>query len=139
MNVNLRNISNHYQDVKLISLSTWRQANEITPRDRNGPYVVMQEGYDPEDMKMIPEEFVLGRSGRWLSIAHFYKMPVAERREEFIFGTVGEVMKMMSDLPSKAQLLRPAGKETEASGAPAPDDEMAAAFQAGRQNPGAVQ
>ena len=139
MNVNLRNISNHYQDVKLSSLSTWRQASEITPRDRNGPYVVMQEGYDPEDMKMIPEEFVLGRSGQWLSLGHFYKMPVPERRAEFIFGTVGEVMKMMSDLPSKAQLLRPAGPQTEASATPAPNDEMAAAFQAGRQNPGTVQ
>ena len=132
MNVNLRNISNHYQDVRLISLSTWKEASEIIPRDRNGPYIVMQEGYDPGDMKMIPEEFVLGRSGQWLSLGHFYKMPVAARRAEFVFGTVGEVIEMMNNLPSKAELLRPAGKETEAPGTPAPNDEMAVAFQAGR-------
>src|SRR5262245_13749843 len=88
MNVDLRNITNNYQDVKLISLSTWRVANEFTPRDRHGPYVVLQEGYDPEDTRMIPEEFVLGRSGKWLSLGFFYQMPVPERRAEFIFGTV---------------------------------------------------
>ena len=133
MNLNLRNLSNHYQDVKLISLSTWRQAAEIVPRDRNGPYSVMQEGYDPDDMKMIAEEFVLGRSGKWLSLGQFFKMPVEDRRAEYIFGTVSEVIRMMNNLPSKVELLRPAGKETGATGSPADHDaEMAAAVQAGR-------
>ncbi len=132
MNLNLRNITNHYQDVKLISLSSWRQASEINPRDRNGPYVVMQEGYDPQDLRMIAEEFVLGRSGKWLSLGHFYKMPVEDRRSEFVFGTVADVIKMMNNLPSKVELLRPAGNEKDAPAAPAPNDEMAAAFQASR-------
>ncbi|MCI0744108.1 MAG: hypothetical protein L0Y58_01775 [Verrucomicrobia subdivision 3 bacterium] len=132
MNIDLRNITNHYQDVKLISLSTWRQANEITPRDRNGPYVVMQEGYDPEDTRLIPEEFVLGRSGKWLSLGHFFQMPVPDRRAEFVFGTVGEIIQMMNNLPSKAEFLRPAGKEAPAPSAPAAGDEMAGAFQAAR-------
>jgi hypothetical protein len=130
MNPNLRNITNHYQDARLISLSTWRQANEIVPRDRNGPYVVLQEGYDPEDMRMIAEDFVLGRSGKWLSLGHFYQMPVADRRQEFIFGTVSEVIQLMSDLPSKAELLRPSEKGVPST--PAADDDLAAAFQAGR-------
>jgi hypothetical protein len=86
-NLNLRNITNSFQDVRLASLASWSKANEITPRDRGGPYVVTQEGYDPEDLKVIPDEFVLGRSGKWLSIGLFYRMPVAERRAEFIFGT----------------------------------------------------
>ena len=132
MSLNLHNLTNHYLDVKLISLSTWRQANEIVPRDRNGPNVIMQEGCDPEDRRMIGEDFVLGRSGKWLSLGHFFKRPVADRREEFVFGTVNEVLKLMSNLPSKVELLRLAGKETEAPGAPAAADEMAAAFQAGR-------
>ena len=130
MNLDLRNITNHYQDVKLISLSTWRQANEIVPRDRNGPYVILQEGYDPEDMRMIAEDFVLGHSGKWLSLGHFYQMPIPERRAEFLFGTVAEVIHMMNNLPSKVEFLRPAGKETEASAAP--NDEMVEAFQASR-------
>ena len=134
MNLNLRNITNDYRDVRLVSLSSWRQANEIQPRDRNGPYVVLQEGYDPEDMRMLPEEFVLGRSGKWLSLGHFYKMPIPERREEYLFGMVGEVIQLMSNLPSKVQLLRPAGQDKDTP-ATVPDDEMAAAFQAGREKP----
>ena len=130
-NIYLHNLTNHYADVRLISLSTWRQASEFTQRDHNGPYVVLQEGYDPEDMKMIAEEFVLGRSGKWLSLGHFFRLPVPERRAEFIFSNMAEVIQLMRNLPSKAELLRPGSK-----GAPAPaptdSDEMAAAFQAGR-------
>ena len=133
-NLNLRSISNSFQDVRLVSLSSWKQANEIVPRDRGGPYVVLQEGYDPQDMTMAPDEFVLGRSGKWLSIAHFYRMPVPDRRAEFIFGTAAEVMQMMSNLPSKVVLFRPSDKEEDAKAAPViPDkDDMAAAIQAGR-------
>ena len=45
-NIYLRNITNtnSYQDVRLVSLASWRQAGEITPRDRGGPYMVTQEG-----------------------------------------------------------------------------------------------
>lgn len=62
--MNLRNITNSFQDVRLASLASWRQANEITPRDRGGPYVVMQEGHDPQDPKVIADAFVLGKSGK---------------------------------------------------------------------------
>ena len=130
-NVNLRNITNSFQDVRLASLASWRQASEFNPRDRGGPYVVMQEGYDPEDPKVTPDEFVLGRSGKWLSVGLFYKMPVAERRTEFVFGTAAEVMEMMGKLSSKAQVIRLGGKP-EAEAAPAEPDEMAAALQAGK-------
>jgi hypothetical protein len=60
-NLNLHTITNSFLDVRLVSLASWRQAKEISPRDHGGPYVVLQEGYDPDDMKMIPNEFVLGR------------------------------------------------------------------------------
>lgn len=129
-NLNLRNITNHFMDVRLVSLSTWRQANEISPRDHNGPYVVLQEGYDPEDMRMIAEEFVLGRSGKWLSLGYFFRIPVQERREEFIFGTMAEVIQIMSNLPSKVQLFRPPDK-MDPRELPA-EDEMATAFKRAR-------
>lgn len=131
MNIYLRNITNQFQDVRLVSLASWRQANEIFPRDRGGPYVVMQEGFDPEDLTMKPDEFILGRSGKWLSLGHFFRMPVAERREEYVFGTAGEIMRMMSDLPSKVALLRPDSKSDESS-SPLETDEMAEAFMAGK-------
>lgn len=129
--LNLRNITNSFQDVRLVSLASWRQASEIMPRDRGGPYVVLQEGYDPEDPKLIADEFVLGRSGKWLSLGLFYRMPVPERRAEFIFGTAAEVMEMMGRLPSKVQLVRLGAPAEPAPGA-TETDEMAAALQAAK-------
>src|SRR5687767_11521534 len=132
-NVHLRNITNNFLDAHLISLKSWRAANEIQPRDKGGPYVVLQEGYDPEDLTVTPDEFVLGRSGKWLSLAHFFRMSVPERRAEFVFGTAAEVMQMMSDLPSKAQIIRPGAV---AEDAPASEtDEMAEALRAARKTP----
>lgn len=133
--MNLRNITNSFQDVRLVSLASWRQAAEFTPRDRGGPYAVLQEGYDPEDPKVIAEEFVLGRSGRWLSLGLFYKMPVPERRAEFIFGTAAEVMQMMQSLPPKPVIVRPGADEEVEQGAPE-GDEMAAALHEGRTRSG---
>ena len=132
-NVNLRNITNSFQDVRLVSLSSWRQAHEITPRDRGGPYVVLQEGFDPEDLTLTADEFVLGRSGKWLSIYYFYKMSVPERRTEFVFGTAAEVMQIMEQLPSKAALLRPGSKDPSSSAPHADSDEMIAALKAGQK------
>jgi hypothetical protein len=133
-NANLRNITNSFQDVRLASLASWKQASEFNPRDRGGPYVVMQEGFDPEDPKVIADEFVLGRSGKWLSVGLFYRMPIPERRAEFIFGTAAEVMDMMRNLPSKVQVVRP-GARAEAEAAAPETDEMAAALQATKGKP----
>lgn len=136
-NLNLRNITNNFQDVRLVSLASWRQANEFTPRDRGGPYAILQEGYDPDDPKLIAEEFVLGRSGRWVSLGIFFRMPVPERRAEFIFGTAAEIMQLMSSLPPKAAILRTGAKEEEAP-APAETDEMATAFHEAKNKPPAA-
>ncbi len=127
-NLNLHTITNSFLDTKLVSLRAWRQAHEISPRDHGGPYVVLQDGYDPNDMKMIADEFVLGRSGQWLSLTHFFQLPVPERRAEFIFGTAGEVMQMMGDLPSKVVMMGRLEQE-EAAAPELKDDEMAIAFQ----------
>ena|ERR1051325_4751218 len=136
-NVNLRNITNHFQDVRLASLSSWKQAFEITPRDRSGPYVILQEGFDPDDLTMTADEFVLGRSGKWLSLGHFFRLPVPERRAEFVFGTAAEVMQMMSNLPSRAEIIRPyaaPGSTPIAS----EDDGMAPAFKTARRKSSGV-
>jgi len=130
-NENSRSLSNNFQDVRLVSLASWSKAAEISPRDRGGPYVVTQEGYDPQDFGMKADEFVLGRSGKWLSLAHFYRMPVEDRRAEFVFGTAAEVMQVLSALTSRVAVIRPG----DAAAAPAADpagDEMAAAMKSAR-------
>ena len=134
----LRNITNSFQDVQLASLATWKKANEIFPRDRGGPYVILQEGYDPQDLTVTPDEFVLGRSGKWLSLSHFFRMPVPDRRAEFVFGTMAEVMEMMSSLPTKAQIFRPSKAEAGAPATIPEDDELAAALRAARGEPHAT-
>jgi hypothetical protein len=132
----LKKITNSFLDVRLVSLASWPAASKILPRDRNGPYVVTQQGYDPEDMKVTADEFVLGRSGRWLSLSYFFQMPVPERQAEFLFGTAAEVMQVMQDLPTAVKILRP-GRGVSDAAANAEGDEMAAAFKAARdQAPG---
>jgi len=128
MNPKLRYITNHFLDVRLVSLASWRQAGEIFPRDRGGPYVVLQEGYDPNDLGMRPNEFILGRSGKWLALGYFYHMPISERRAEFVFGTASEIMNMMRDLPAKVSIFAGENEESEIP----VDDEMAAALEAGK-------
>ena len=129
-NINLRNITNSFQDVRLGSLSSWSRADEFSPHDPGGPYVVTQEGYDPDDVTLTPDEFILRRSGEWLSLSFFFQMPELDR-PEFVFRTAAEVMQVMNDLPPKVQIIRPGAKE-KAAPAQAEVDEMAAALQKGK-------
>jgi len=126
-NINLRNITNSFQDVRLGSLASWSRADEFSPHDPGGPYVVTQEGYDPDDATLTPDEFILRRSGEWLSLSFFFQMPEPDR-PEFVFRTASEVMQLMNDLPSKVRIIRPGAKD-KAAPAPAEVDEMAAALQ----------
>jgi hypothetical protein len=126
-NINLRNITNNFRDVRLGSLASWSRAHEFIPHDPGGPYVVTQEGYDPDDAELTPDEFILGRSGEWLSLSFFFQMPEPDRAN-FVFSTAAEVMQIMSSLPSKVQITRP-GVEKKAPPATAEADEMAAVLQ----------
>jgi hypothetical protein len=126
-NINLRYITNNYLDVRLGSLASWSRAGEFSPHDLGGPYVVTQEGYDPDDAKLIPDEFILSRSGEWLSLSFFFQMPEPDRAN-FVFPTAAEVMQIISSLPSKVQITRP-GVEKKAAPATAEVDEMAAVLQ----------
>jgi hypothetical protein len=103
----LRCLTNRFEDVRLASLASWREANEIFLWDRGGPYIVTQEGCDPDDLTMTPDEFVLGRSGQWLSLGIFFDMPLAERWQGYVFSTAGEVLRMMRNLPPRALAWRP--------------------------------
>ena len=129
-NINLRNITNSFQDVRLGSLSSWSRADEFSPHDPGGPYVVTQEGYDPDDATLTPDEFILRRSGEWSSLSLFFQLPEPDRAE-FVFRTAAEVMQVMNDLPPEVQIIRPSAKE-KAAPASAEVDEMAAALQKGQ-------
>jgi len=129
-NINLRNITNNFHDVRLGSLASWSRADEFIPHDLGGPYVVTQEGYDPDDAKLTPDEFILRRSGEWLSLSLFFQMPEPDRAN-FVFSTAAEVMQIMRSLPSKVQITR-TGAEEKAAPTTAEVDEMAAVLQKGK-------
>lgn len=133
MSTNSRSLTNSFLDVRLVSLASWSKASEIQPRDQGGPYVILQSGYDPQDLTMTPDEFVLGRSGKWTALGLFYRLPIPERREEYVFGTAGEAMRVLGGLPSKVAILRP-GEKPEPAEPPAEPgtDEMAAAIEKGK-------
>lgn len=122
-------LSNHFSACRLISLSKLKAATEFPARDANGPYLIAQEGYDPSDPAMRRGEYLLSRSGEWLGVHWFVRMPVPERRKEFFFATVAEVMELMQDLPGKVSVIstRPTnvGEETP------PDPEMNDLFSGG--------
>ncbi len=124
-------LSNHFSACRLISLAKHKSAAEFPGRDSHGPYVIMQEGYAPGDPSQRPAEFFLGRSGAWLATHWFIRMPVPERRKEFLFATKGEVMALMEDLNGPVRVIstRPATVDEDA---PA-DEDFANALQADGQ------
>lgn len=98
-------LTNHFSACRLISLSKLKAAAEFPDRDANGPYLIAQEGYDPADPALRRGEYLLSRSGEWLATHWFVRMPVPERRKQFFFATVGEVMEMMQNLPSQVRVI----------------------------------
>lgn len=115
-------LSNHFSACRLISLSKLKAATEFPARDANGPYLIAQEGYNPSDPAMRRGEYLLSRSGEWLGTHWFVRMPVPERRKDFFFATVAEVMELMQNLPSQVRVIstRPANVSEESP----PDSEF---------------
>ena len=99
-------LSNHFSACRLASLAKIKAASEFPNRDTNGPYVIMQHGYEPGDPAMEGADYILGRSGAWLGTHWFIRMPVPERRKEFIFSNLAEVMELMESLTSKVEVIK---------------------------------
>lgn len=130
---NLHRVTNDFRCVRLVSLRKSSVASTIILRDPGGPYMVAQEGYDPQNLKMTPDTFLLGRSGRWLSTVDFLRMPVADRRREYVFGTAAEVATLLRELPPQPVILRP---DDLPEAAPSSEtDDMRTALEAAHQSP----
>ncbi|MFC7336243.1 hypothetical protein ACFQY0_03565 [Haloferula chungangensis] len=100
-----KRLSNHFSACRLVGLAKHHSASEFPDRDQNGPYIIMQSGYEPGDPAMRPAEYVLGKSGAWLGTHWFIRLPVEERRKEFLFGTKVEVVTLMDSLSSKVKVI----------------------------------
>lgn len=112
----IRSITNNYGDVRLVSLREWKNANLIQPRDNGGPYMVYQAGYDPMDPTMNYDEFVLGKSGEWITMGLFLKLPKEVRREEFVYGTAAQVIQLLENLFGKTKIIRTAEQAAQLHG-----------------------
>jgi len=129
---NLHAISNSYQDAHLISLKNWKHAAEISPCDQGGPYMISQEGYDPQDVLSRASDFVLGRSGKWVNLGVFYKLPAPMRRAEFVFGSAAEVITLFESLQAEVQIER--GEPASPPEAETPGDGLQHAYLEARQH-----
>ena len=47
---------------------------------------------------MKAADYLLGRSGEWLALHWFLSLPVSDRNDEFIYGTVAEAMILLEEL-----------------------------------------
>jgi len=135
-NPNLRNITNHFLD------AIWSASHRGTERMKShhaiatGPMSSCRKVTTLETCECSPMNSSWVDQANGCLSACSNKLPVPERRAEFVFGTAAEVIQMMSDLPSKVVMF--ARPETQDAGPPQPGtDEMAAAIQAGK-NQGAA-
>jgi hypothetical protein len=98
-------LSNDVSAARLISLTKLEMAAEIEPHDSHGPYVIVQTGYVPGDLSMKAADYLLGRSGEWLALHWFLRLPTEERNDEFVFGTVTEAMTVLEKLTGEVLVI----------------------------------
>jgi|GEM_PF-1957842 len=98
---NARNLSNDFQSVRLLSVHAWPDAPAPGDPGSHGPYVVMQKAIDPEDLRATVEDFILGKSGRWLPLYLFHQLPQELRQEQFIFSAAADVIQVLQALLGK--------------------------------------
>lgn len=104
--VSSHRLTNHFSDCRVVSLAKLKMASEVEPRDPHGPYLIVQEGYDPKDLTMQPYEFFLGRAGGWLASHWFFLLPIPERRAEFVYGTLAELTEVIDNLAGPVEVIR---------------------------------
>jgi hypothetical protein len=97
----VRNLSNDFQSVRLLSLHAWPDAPALRDPGGHGPYVVMQKAMDPEDLRATVEDFILGKAGRWLPMYLFHQLPEDLRREQFVFSAAAQVIEVLQGLTGK--------------------------------------
>lgn len=114
-------ITNSYQDFQVLNLC--QLVHHVEGR---GPFMVTQDGCDPNDAAMRNCSFVLTRRGTWLHFYLYLALPEKVRAQCAHFETVAEVLQRADSLPPKVivedaaslqELIREAGFEPDAADA----------------------
>lgn len=96
--------------------------------------MVVQTGFDPEDLLMRLDEFVLGRSGQWMPVGVMMSLRAELRRQEFVFGMASEVMCLLQNLPRQAAVWSVTDGVKNGKGV-VEQDELTEAFLAAKREP----
>lgn len=115
-----RALTNDPSAARLISLAKLALASQVQTRDARGPYVIVQTGHAPGDHTSKDVDHLLGRSGEWLALHWFIRLPVHERNAEFVFGTANEVMTFMETLTGEVVVIT--GREDSSTSSPEEDE-----------------
>jgi len=111
-------ITNRYQDFQVLNLA------QLVHHEGRGPYMVTQDGCDPDDATRRACSFVLTRRGTWLHFYLYLALPEAVRRSWAHFETIAEVLQRADSLPDKVtvenaasiqDLIREAGFEPDSA------------------------
>ena len=114
-------ITNRYQDFKVLNL-----CQLIHHVEGRGPFMVTQDGNDPNDPARRHCSFVLTKRGTWLHFYLYLALPEAVRQKLAYYESVPEVMQQADSLPTKVvvedvaslqELIREAGFEPAAEDA----------------------
>ncbi len=114
-------ITNRYQDFHVLNLC--QLVHHVEGR---GPFMVTQDGCDPDDPTMRECSFVLTRRGTWLHFYLYLALPESVREKMAHLDTVAEVLQRADSLPAKVivenaaslqELIREAGFEPDAGDA----------------------
>lgn len=96
-------IINEIQRYRLLNLSKVPPpAGLPPPRSKRGPFVVLQRGAMPGDMKCKPLDFILTREELWLPLFAFFRLPEQERHDLCVFQTAVEVIQHLQNLNGPA-------------------------------------
>jgi len=91
-----RALTNSHQDFQVLNLS------EILHRaEGRGPYLVTQDGCDPNDPTMRQCSFVLTKRGTWFHFYLYLALPEAVRGKLAHFEDIPEIVRCTGSLPAK--------------------------------------
>lgn len=89
-------ITNRYQDFKVLNLC--QLVHQVEGR---GPYMVTQDGCDPNDATGRACSFVLTKRGTWLHFYLYLVLPETVRQKCAHFETAAEALQLADSLPAR--------------------------------------
>jgi len=97
-------LTNSIADCEILNLETGR--------NRQGPYVVRQDGVAPRGTSVRSYRFLLRKDGTWVNNLAVFVLPEEEQEAQFTFASVAEVYALVNRLGGtpRAEAALPEGK-----------------------------